>query len=259
MKCFISLLMFVLFVTVAIPRGFSQACPAATPSCSNKDTVANRAAAASPKKISSVIATEGLTGGGDSGDISIGIAAGGVTTSKIADGAVTVDKLAAGNPQSGQVLTQNSGSLSWQTPVSPLRIFDSTGKEAGFMFSFPLEYRLLFRFPLTGEWMTLPEVHPIGFTNVPVSEFFTTTDCSGVAYAGNVFPADSNDFFGQALYWNGQVYYAAALVESVTVVARKTSPSAACQSVTPAIQQRRRLLSIAVTDLGLTPPFHLGQ
>jgi len=42
-------------------------------------------------------------------------------------------------------------------------------------------------------------------------------------------------------------------------VARKTSPSAACQAISLGTVMRHQLLSFPATGLGLTPSFHLGS
>ncbi len=57
--------------------------------------------------ISSITANEGLEGGGDSGDITVGIADGGVTTGKIANATILLEDLAQNGASSGDIMQWN--------------------------------------------------------------------------------------------------------------------------------------------------------
>jgi hypothetical protein len=78
-------------------------------------------------EINSIYGTDGLTGGGDSGDLLLSIANGGVTTPKIADGAVTSTKIASGAVGNAQ-LSNNSVNTNNIAPgaVNTLQLADNS-------------------------------------------------------------------------------------------------------------------------------------
>jgi len=71
------------------------------------------AAAGGSGDITAVNAGSGLSGGGTSGEVSLGIASGGVTSSMLASHAVTTSKISGSGASSGQVLKYNGSSVGW--------------------------------------------------------------------------------------------------------------------------------------------------
>ncbi|MCZ7558574.1 MAG: hypothetical protein M5R41_19475 [Bacteroidia bacterium] len=63
--------------------------------------------------ITGIIAGQGLSGGGNTGDVGIQVADAGITSAKLADGSVTKEKIAAPAGSDGKMLTWYSSGLQW--------------------------------------------------------------------------------------------------------------------------------------------------
>jgi hypothetical protein len=72
--------------------------------------------------ITAVRTSNGLSGGGESGDVTLGIANGGVTNAMIAGGAITTDKISTAGASSGQFLMNSGGNAAWGTPTATLNL-----------------------------------------------------------------------------------------------------------------------------------------
>jgi hypothetical protein len=72
--------------------------------------------------IASVIAGDGLDGGGITSEVTLRIADDGIGTAMIRDGQVTMSKLATSGGMAGQVLTWNGSTMEWATPGGGLTL-----------------------------------------------------------------------------------------------------------------------------------------
>ncbi|MFZ1731283.1 MAG: hypothetical protein WBQ23_09585 [Bacteroidota bacterium] len=72
--------------------------------------------------IVSVVAADGLSGGGTTSEVQIKIADEGIGTPMIKDGQITKPKLAASGGSAGQVLTWNGSNMLWSTPGGGLTL-----------------------------------------------------------------------------------------------------------------------------------------
>jgi hypothetical protein len=208
----------------------------------NNVTTIVDAAATPPQPLTTVAHDNTLKGSGTTAD-PLGVAAGGIGTTQLANGAVTLPKISiSGTATAGSVLGTNGTGLVWQAassggsgggarvvdsaghsyplgPAPPLPFFGAVWQTGGLTFAIPLNRGAIYE---TG-----------------VARYYTSGDCSGTAYLqsspGYIPSGDARELLVQLIgisfyTLSNTLFYPGTFVASITANSADSGPGTGCSS-----------------------------